>query len=394
MSGDAHSTLPALSPDQAQHSAAVVRGVAAAIAARGGWIPFDEYLRLVLYAPGLGYYSAGSVKFGPAGDFVTAPELSDLFSRCVANQCAPVLETLGGDLLELGAGSGQMAAGVLARLAELGCLPGCYYILEVSAELRARQQAVLASSPPELRSRIVWLERLPARPIDGVVLANEVADALPFRRFAIEAGEALECGLTLSAAGHLAPADRAADSGLRADLARLAPAGWPRHYRSELCPMLGPWIAGLSAALRSGVLLLFDYGLPRPQYYHPERDAGTMRCHFRHRAHDDPLLHPGLQDISAWVDFTRLAEAAADAQLEGAGFCTQAAFLLANGIGRELAPGAAGAGDALEGARRSAQARTLLLPGAMGEPFKVMAMARGHAPPLQGFAVQDLRRSL
>lgn len=382
--------LPDLTADQARHSAAVARAVSAAIEAQAGWLAFDDYLRIVLYAPGLGYYSAGSVKFGPGGDFVTAPELSGLYARCLASQCAPVLRAVGGDVLELGAGTGRLAAGVLTRLAELEQLPRHYYILEVSADLRVRQSETLEGLPAALRSRVAWLDALPATPITGVVLANEVADALPFQRFVIDAEALYQRGVGLSDEAALVDADRPASAALRAELGRIAPNGWPRRYLSELCPMLGPWVAAIAEALSRGAVFLIDYGLPRHEYYHPQRNRGTLRCHFRHRAHDDPLLYPGLQDITAWVDFTRVAEAAVDAQLEVAGFCTQAAFLLANGIEAELAA----ASNTLERARLASQARVLLLPGEMGERFKVMALTRGFDEPLCGFAYQDLRRSL
>jgi len=382
--------LPPLTPEQAGHSALVAEAVRASIEAQGGWLPFDDYLRLVLYAPGLGYYSAGSVKFGPSGDFVTAPELSGLFARCLANQCAPLLRSLGGEILELGAGTGRMAAGLLTRLAELGEVPKRYCILELSADLRARQAAMLQTLPGELKSRVEWLDALPENPITGVMLANEVLDALPFRRFVIEHALRLERGVGLSAAGELIDADRPAGGELRAELARLAPAGWPPHYVSELCPMVEPWIDSITQSLARGLLLLIDYGLPRHEYYHPQRDRGTLRCHFRHRAHDDPLIYPGLQDITAWVDFTRVAEAGVDARLEVAGYCTQAAFLLANGIEAEVAA----ARDELERARLASQAQSLLLPGEMGERFKVMALTRDFDEPIGGFALQDLRRTL
>ena len=397
MPGDAVSILPPPQPDEARHGALVLQAVRDAIATHGGWLSFDDYLRIALYAPGLGYYSAGSVKFGGSGDFVTAPELSGLFGRCVARQCAQILQGGdgdgdGGDVLELGAGTGALAASVLVTLAELECLPRHYSILEISADLRARQQQRLGILPEALRSRVRWLDALPAVSVAGVLLANEVADALPFKRFVITAGAPLERGVALSPEGNLIEADRPADAVLRAQIAQLARAliaPLPPGYRSELCPMLQPWIAALGAALGRGALLIIDYGLGRREYYHPQRSDGTLRCHFRHRAHEDPLLYPGLQDISAWVDFTRVAEAAADAALEVAGYCTQAAFLLASGIESDLtASGAAGH------ARLASQARQLLLPGEMGETFQVMALTRGVDVPLRGFEYQDLRRSL
>jgi SAM-dependent MidA family methyltransferase len=408
-SADAVSNLPQLRPDEARHGALVLQAVRQAIARHDGWLAFDDYLRLVLYAPGLGYYSAGSTKIGSGGDFVTAPELSGLFGRCVARQCAQVLQHGGGDVLELGAGTGALAASVLLTLHVLALLPGHYYILEVSADLRRRQQQRLAVLPAALRARVQWLDTLPAVPIAGVILANEVADALPFKRFVIAPDTLLERGVALSAQGELIDADRPADAALCALVGQIAealtrpwpsspaaPPGlpasspWQTGYQSELCPILQPWIAAIGAALGRGAALLIDYGLSRREYYHPQRSGGTLRCHFRHRAHEQPLIHPGLQDISAWVDFTRVAEAAADAKLEVAGYCTQAAFLLASGIEADVAH----SGTSVQRAQLASEARQLLLPEAMGESFKVMALTRGIDAALRGFEYQDLRRSL
>jgi SAM-dependent MidA family methyltransferase len=391
MTSDADgSMLPSLTAPERAHSDAVLAAVRGSLASAGGWLAFDDYLRIVLYAPGLGYYSAGSVKFGAGGDFVTAPEISGLFSHCLARQCGEILRASGGGtVLELGAGTGRMAAGVLTMLDALGALPERYCILEVSAELRARQRATLATLPAPLAARVEWLDTLPAVPFAGVVLANEVADALPFRRFAIHSGAIWERGVAGSDEGGLIEADRPASAELLGELERLG-AQWPAHYVSEFCPLQGAWIAALAGTLARGALLLIDYGLPRRAYYDPRRDHGTLRCHFRHRAHDDPLRYPGLQDITAWVDFTRLAEAAVDARLEVAGYCTQAAFLLGTGIEAELALPA----DAVQRVRLGSEARQLLLPEEMGEHFKALALTRGLDVPLQGFRLQDLRHSL
>ena len=395
-------TIPRLDAAQREQLAATTAALQALLAARGGWLPFDEYLQQVLYAPGLGYYSAGAVKFGAAGDFVTAPEISPLFGACVARQCAPLLVT-GGEVLELGAGSGALAATLLASLARLEALPQRYYILEVSADLRERQRARIATLPDSLRARVQWLEALPVRPLRGVILANEVADALPFQCFAVMAGEAssrgaagqayLERGVAAGAGGVLRWQQRPASAGLARELQRLSASlaePFAPGFQSELCMRLNPWIASLSAALESGMILLFDYGLGRSELFHPQRDSGTLRCHYRHRAHDDPFLYPGLQDISTWVDFTRLAEAASDTGLEVAGYCTQAAFLLGSDLELELAD----APDTGARARLAAQARELLMPGEMGETFKVMALTRAVNVALAGFTNQDLRRLL
>jgi len=300
------SILPPLAADEEQHSRAVALLLREQIAASGGWLSFERFMELALYTPGLGYYSAGSVKIGAGGDFVTAPEISDLFSRCVARQCAEVLAQTGGDVLELGAGTGRMAATVLESLAAAGVLPERYAILEVSADLAERQRTRLQGLPRELRQRVVWLERLPERPIRGVLLANEVLDALPCRRFTLRSGAVRELGVALGANTfheREAPPDAALARACDAVICEL-PASLPDGYISELCLRVEPWIAGVGQCLERGVLLLFDYGLPRAQYYSVERTRGTLLCHYRHRFHDDVFANIGLQDIGAWVDFT------------------------------------------------------------------------------------------
>jgi SAM-dependent MidA family methyltransferase len=362
------------------------------VAERGGWIAFDDYLEQVLYAPGLGYYSAGAAKLGRAGDFTTAPEISPMFGACIARQCAPLMRE-GGELLELGAGTGALAEVLLLRLAAAAALPAQYLILEVSADLRERQRARLSRLAPDLYARVRWLDALPQRPLRGVILANEVADALPFQCFAATANGYDERGVGVDVEGNLAWAARPASAALRAEITRLEDSiahPFAVGYHSELCLRVGPWVAGLASALEAGCVLLFDYGLGRQELYHPQRDTGTLRCHYRHRAHDNPFLHPGLQDISAWVDFTRLAEAASAVGLEVAGYCTQAAFLLGAGIDTELAS----EGSVLERARAASAARSLLLPGEMGETFKAMLLTRGAEPKWAAFGVQDLRRLL
>jgi SAM-dependent MidA family methyltransferase len=391
-------TLPSLTPEETEHSRLVEALIRRHILDAGGWIDFETFMDLALYAPGLGYYSAGAAKFGRAGDFVTAPEMSDLFSRCVARQCAECLEELGGgDILELGAGTGRMAATVLSALEERNTLPQRYAILEVSGDLRARQQDQIARLPGNLRERVIWLERCPEEPLTGVVLANEVLDALACQRFVVHPhaarSEVGQLGVGIDRNDALIELERPADvqlgaavSGLIAEL----PQSLPDGYRSECCLRVAPWVAALSDVLARGVVLLFDYGLPRAHYYHPDRRDGTLRCHFKQRAHADPLTRVGLQDISAWVDFTRVAEAAAAARLDVRGFATQAAFLLGTGIEALLAEPQ----GAVDRARLAGEARRLLLPGEMGEAFKAMALARDCDAPLAGFAHQDLRGSL
>jgi len=392
------SILPPLSVAEQQHSAAVAARLQEEIALAGGGLSFERFMELALYAPGLGYYSAGSAKLGAAGDFVTAPEISDAFSRCVARQCAEVLAQMGGtaphgtEILELGAGTGRMAATVLEALAAEGVLPDRYSILEVSADLAQRQRERLALLPAPLRERVVWLEKLPEHPITGVILANEVLDALPCRRFVVGADGVLELGVGLAPEGFVERVV-AADAVLAeaaAVLLRELPEPLPTGYISEICLQVEPWVAGVGDCLGRGLMLLFDYGLPRSHYYHPQRMSGTLQCHFKQFAHDDPYINVGVQDITAWVDFTRVAEGGLAGGLDVAGFCTQAAFLLATGIERFVAE----AVGTVDQARRAGEARRLLMPGEMGESFKVMALTRDYDAGLSGFGLQDLRHSL
>lgn len=385
---------PSADPSTAEHSERLLQLIRDRIAAAGGWLPFSSFMELALYAPGLGYYSAGSVKLGAAGDFVTAPEVSDLFGACVARQCAEILATTGGDILEFGAGTGRLASAVLTTLRALDALPDRYLILEVSADLRERQQRKLASLPAMLRERVIWLERLPAERLRGVVLANEVLDALPFERFTVRDGVVRALGVALNGNGAVVAREGPADAPLAAATARLLgalPHPLPDGYTTELSLRIPPWIATLGQHLERGVALIFDYGLPRAQLYHLQRTRGTLRCHFRHRAHDDPFVNVGLQDITAWVDFTAVAEAASDAGLEVLGFATQAAFLLGSGIDASLQ---AAASSTLERTRHASEARRLLLPGEMGEVFKVIALGLGCDRALTGFSVRDLRSGL
>jgi SAM-dependent MidA family methyltransferase len=385
--------LPPLSVDEARHSEALMAVIREQLRQGGGWLSFERFMELALYAPGFGYYSAGSAKLGAGGDFVTAPEVSDLFSRCLARQCAQVLELTGGDILELGAGTARMAGAILTELATLGRLPDRYAILEVSADLRQRQQAHVAQLPQGLRERVVWLTQLPDAPFTGVMLANEVADALPCRRFLLSGGTVQELGAGLDPAGRLGDAAAPADAALLNECTRLfaeLDTQLPEGYVSEVCLRANAWIASLGEVLGRGALLLFDYGLPRRHYYHPQRHTGTLRCHFRQQVHDDPYINVGLQDITAWVDFTRLAQAGLLAGLEVAGFATQAAFLLASGIEAMTAEAASDR----ERVRLAGEARRLLLPEEMGEAFKVLALTRGIDTTLAAFALQDLRHLL
>lgn len=386
------STLPE-PPPEARAVGERLRGhLRALLSARGGAIPFRDYMEQALYAPGLGYYSAGSHKLGAAGDFVTAPEISPLFARTLARPCAQVLQSLGGgDILEVGAGTGRMAADLLAELEALGSLPERYRILELSAELRERQAQTLQREVPALAERVEWLDGLPER-LTGVVLANELLDAMPVHRFCVDGAAAAELYVT-EAAGEFAwqtgpwsdprlPARlRSIESVLSAPLAD--------GYVSEINLAAEDWLRSVAGLLEAGLVLLVDYGHTRAEYYHPQRFMGTLQCHYRHRVHGDPLSLPGLQDITAHVDFTAVAEAGCEAGLELVGYTNQANFLLGSGLAELVA-----AGDAAAQLTQANAIKRLTLPQEMGESFKVIGLGRGRLPALPGFALRDLRNRL
>jgi len=351
-------------------------------------LPFQRFMNLALHAPGMGYYSAGSIKLGPAGDFVTAPETSELFARSLARQVAQVLPETGGGILEVGAGSGALCLGVLAELERLGSLPACYSVLELSADLRQRQEDLLRARLPVLADRVRWLSSWPEPPWDGVVIANEVLDAMPvYRVLKTDTGWREVC-VGISDEGLFADHRAVSDARLREaleDINRRFP-GLPEGYLTEINLAAGNWLRGVSAFLRRGLVLIIDYGYPRAEYYLAERAQGTLMCYYRHRAIDDPLQRVGLQDITAHIDFTGLAEAAVGAGMDVLGFTTQAQFLLGCGI-LEMTS----VEDVVEQASLAQQLRTLLMPGGMGEIFKVLALGREIEPSLMGFSVRDER---
>ncbi len=387
-------TLPKPDAISAAHSALVARHVRELIASKGGSVSFAEFMHEVLYAPGLGYYSAGATKFGTEGDFVTAPELASVFGRVLARQCAGVISTTKSpSILEFGAGSGKLAADLLTQLAELDALPDCYKILEVSAELCERQQAFLADAIPDFVDRVSWLDQLPEAH-EGVIIANEVLDALPVERFVRRARHVAQHCVVIDE-GKFAIAERnahdtltAAVVGIEQDLGQRLPEG----YVSEVCLAAPAWIADVAGILRNGIAFLFDYGVSRREYYAPDRSDGWLRCHFRHHAHNDPLRLPGIQDITAWVDFSAVADAATAHGLDIAGYVTQAHFLLNGGLADELAefsdlPLAAQL-------KLSGQVKLLTLPGEMGESFKCLGISRKLASTPASLTLSDRAISL
>ena len=397
--------LPQPGAEAQAASARLADVIAAEIAGRGGWMSFARYMELALYAPGLGYYSGGAHKFGDfaaGGDFVTAPEITPLFGRALARQVAQVLAASQPLVIEAGAGSGRLAADLLPALDALGCLPERYAILELSGTLRARQEATLRADAAAYADRVVWLDELPDT-IDGCVLGNEVLDAMPTHQVCWQADGLIERGVAV-VDGRLvaadAPANQPTNLALQAAAASIAaPAAAP--YRSEISLAVRAWVGEMARRLASGALLLIDYGLPRHELYHPARDGGSVRCHYRHAVHDDPFWFPGLSDITSHVDFTAVAEAAFEAGLHVAGYTTQAMFLMNCGLGDLLAnysdgDTAAGSGSARYRAHGSAQ--RLISPNEMGELFKVIAATRGievtPTRPLLGFARGDRTHAL
>ena len=352
------------------------------VIAAGGAIPFSRFMELALYAPGLGYYSAGSRKFGPGGDFVTAPELGPLFAATVADALAPVLQQIGPEavLLELGGGSGAFAEVALKRLLALDALPSRYALLEPSADLRERQRERLQKRlPPLLFELVEWLDGPIAQPWNGVLFANEVIDALPTPRVTLRDGEVLEEYVALDGEGRFLRRDRPADVLLSAavrHVERGLDAPFADGYRSELLAQLPYWLQAVAGGLRQGAMLFIDYGYARGEYYQPQRSTGTLRAFRSHHVGDDPYAHPGLQDLTASVDFTALAEAGTGAGFDFAGYCSQASFLVGNGLMQRLAEAEARAKDETARLRLRQEAKQLTMPEAMGERFQAMGFSR------------------
>jgi len=358
-------------------------------------IPFSRFMQLALYAPELGYYTGGLQKFGEAGDFITAPEVSSLFSQCIARQVAQVLNEMEqADILEFGAGSGVMAADILLELERLHALPGYYSIVELSAELRERQKQTIMDKAPHLLASVQWLDELPQEAIEGVVIANEVLDAMPVECFRINDGT-IEQMRVVARDGQLkAVYQKAGDT--VAEQVRLIErrrgSTFGNGYCSEFNPAIEGWLASLYDVLDKGLVLLIDYGYPVQEYYLDERDSGTLICHYQHRAHADPLWYPGLQDITAFVDFSAVAHAAVAAGFDVSGYISQAMFLMGCGLAElhQLVL----SDDHRQQLLLAQQIKTLTLPSEMGERFKAMALSKAIDVSLMGFAMQDYRNRL
>ncbi|MFA6121309.1 MAG: class I SAM-dependent methyltransferase [Sideroxydans sp.] len=380
--------LPTPSPDAIAHSERLSELIRHDIATQGGWIPFSRFMELALYAPGLGYYTAGARKFGEAGDFITAPELSTLFGRTLAKQLIEVMQASTPHILELGAGSGKLALDILTELEKRGALPESYSILEVSADLRQRQQALLQERLPHLAARVLWLDSLPEK-ISGAVIGNEVLDALPVHLVYWSDGGILERGVS-SNGDTFAWQDRLPENPALLDIAKSLTV--PDDYLSEVSLAARGLVASLSERMEKGALLFIDYGFGATEYYHPQRSRGTLMCHYRHHSHDDPFYLLGLQDITAHVDFTAIAESAIDHGAHFLGYTSQAYFLINNGVTdlmSEVSPE-----DVRAYAPLSSQLQKLTSPAEMGELFKVIALGKEMEEPLAGFLRGDMSRRL
>ncbi len=389
--------LPEPEKEQLDLSEALQHRIRQEIQSQGGSVFFEQFMQMALYEPGLGYYTSGLHKFGEGGDFVTAPEISPLFGRCLAHFCLPVFDMIQDrTILEFGAGSGRMAADILSELDRLESLPSAYLILELGEELRQRQAETLKNQVPHLLNRVQWLQQLPGPGFKGIVLGNELLDAMPVYRFQIGNAELQEMAVQWSAQrrGFVSVSMPPRHELIQAvgHIQQYLGHELAHGYESEVSLSQTAWVKSVSDFMQEGVALLIDYGYGRPEYYHPDRSMGTLMCHYRHRAHPDPFRYVGLQDITSYVDFTAVAEAGTGSGMDLLGYTTQCGFLLGNGL-ESMMPDldSASQQDLLTVSR---QVKTLTMPGEMGERFKVMALGKGINCGLQGFALQDQRGRL
>lgn len=384
-------SLPLPSQDACEHSAKLIVEIGRELTHEGGWISFARFMELALYAPGLGYYAAGARKFGSAGDFVTAPEMTGFFGRSLARQVGQIMAASAPVVLEVGAGSGRLAADLLLELEALGALPAQYLILDLSADLRERQQETLAKAAPHLLERVQWLDQLPDD-FSGVLLANELLDAMPAHVVAWRESGIFERGVALDSVGRFTWNERPASGALLTAAEEIArQCSLPPGFESEISLANRAWAAEWGHRLKCGALLLLDYGFPRREFYHPQRGSGTLMCHYRHHSHPDPFYLPGLQDITVHVDFTSIISAAHAAGLELLGYTSQGQFLLNCGILDLLGAETSGTPEYI---RAAGAVNKLLMPHEMGELFKVIAIGRGLDQNLLGFASGDQSRRL
>lgn len=382
------SSLPTLGADQVAHSRALLSVITAEISANAGWLSFERYMQMALYQPSLGYYSGGLEKFGKGGDFVTAPEISPLFAHCLANQAAQVLQATQGDILELGAGTGQLAYDLLITLYQVDQLPNYYYILEVSEYLTGIQQQKISQLPEHLADKVIWLCSLP-KCFNGFILANEVLDALPVSLIKHTEDGLVELGVGLEDK-HLTWSEKPMVSGPLFEQAKAL--RLPKNYQTEICLSVVGLINSLCECLKMGAILLIDYGFGEKEYYHLQRNEGTLMCHFRHYAHTNPLINLGLQDITAHVNFTQIATAGIDAGCELAGYTSQAHFLINCGLSNILKE--IPADDIAQYLPLTTAANKLVSPAEMGDLFKAMALTKNLDMALIGYTTGDKSHAL
>jgi SAM-dependent MidA family methyltransferase len=378
------STLAAADPAAQQHSDKLKQLITELISEQGGWLSFADFMQRCLYQPGLGYYSAGSHKLGQGGDFTTAPETSSLFGQALATHIADAGKQLEDfDVLEFGAGSGRLAVTLLEQLSRIDCLPRRYLILETSADLQQRQQQLIAESLPSLSSRVAWLSAIPER-FTGVILANEVADAMPVHLLTFTENDVSEQGVSVDNDQFVWQKRPLQNSRLQNKARQIRACIGEQPYQTEVNLAAEDWLTTVAGKLQQGAVFIVDYGYAFEEYYRPDRSLGTLRCYYRQQAHDNPLLLPGLQDITAHVDFSSLAHSAHAAGLDVDGFHEQADFLLAGDI-TQLSAELERQSDDLTWLKHSTDLKQLLLPGAMGHQFKILSLSRnmGLLPRLQ-----------
>ena len=374
------------------HSELVMENLAKEIKANQGWMSFEDFFDFVMYKPGLGYYSAGAQKLGPSGDFTTSPEISRLFGKTVSNQVIALLNNFKSpSIIEIGAGSGKLAYDIINNLINSKVDFDKYYILEVSADFRERQKQELSLLPDEAFEKVIWLDSILEAPVEGIVIGNEVVDALPFKRFTVVDHKIQEIGVSIKN-GQLTESTRDADKTLAEEVRLIEKAlnrDFEQNYTSEIRLNFGKWLKGVSSMLKSGAILFIDYGYSRQEYYAEDRKNGSMICHYRNTAHENPFLNLGVQDISASVEFTLLAEKALEEQLEVGLFTSQSDFLINGNILGEL--------DKIEDdtlrMELTQEINQLLMPSQMGQSFKCMMLYKNIS--LDSFeGIRDLRHTL
>lgn len=364
------------------------------ISAKGGRITFARFMELALYHPEHGYYTSPDFTLGKLGDFTTAPEISPLFTQCLAKQCEQILSSLPqSNILELGAGTGRLAADLLKALEKSKHLPQRYFIYEISQTLRQKQKSLLTAECPDLAHRVAWLEQLPTN-FDGVIIANEVLDALPVHRFRCQNNQIDECFVAWSNDQFIWTYSKPSSTQLNDKIQHIRDNYIvTENYESEINLSLENYVAEISNCLSNGVILFIDYGYGQREYYHPQRNKGSLTCFYKHQRHDNPLLHPGAQDITAHVDFTAVVETATEHGCEFLGFTTQASFLLDCGL-IEIAQTTEQSLSEVEAFQLHQAIKTLTLPTEMGELIKVMALGKNSTLDLLGFQMADRSRDL